>query len=91
MNLIVYVPIKQKKNAFSLPLDAIQTNETQDEFWVMKLVNDSMAVKVPIIVGLQNDSLREIISGIGPTDKIILKGAYGLSDSSIVKVQSEIE
>ena len=91
MNLIVYVPIKQKKNAFSLPLEAIQTNETQDEFWVMKLVNDSLAIKVPIIVGLQNDSLREIISGIGSADKIILKGAYGLSDSSIVKVQSEIE
>ena len=91
MNLIVHIPIKQKKAAFSLPLEAIQTNETQDDFWVMKLVNDSLAIKVPIIVGLQNDSLREIISGIGSADKIIVKGAYGLSDSSIVKVQSEIE
>jgi hypothetical protein len=43
------------------------------------------------MVGLQNDSLREIISGVRSADKIILKGAYGLSDSSIVKVQSEIE
>ena len=91
MNLIVHVPIKQKQAAFSLPLEAIQTNETQDDFWVMKLVNDSLAVRVSIMVGLQNDSLREIISGVRSADKIILKGAYGLSDSSIVKVQTEIE
>ena len=91
MNLIVHVPIKHKQAAFSIPLEAIQTNETQDDFWVMKLVNDSLAVRVSVIVGLQNDSLREIISGVGLADKIILKGAYGLSDSSKVKIQSEIE
>jgi hypothetical protein len=91
MNLIVHIPVKQKQNAISLPLEAIQTNETQDEFWVMKLVNDSLAIKVPVTVGLQNDSLREIISGVGINDKVIVKGAYGLVDSSLVKMQSEKE
>lgn len=89
INLIVHIPVKQKQNAVSLPLEAIQTNETQDAFWVMKLINDSLAVKIPITVGLQNDSLREIISGIGINDKIIVKGAYGLPDSSLVKLQTE--
>jgi biotin carboxyl carrier protein len=91
MNLIVHIPVQQKLNALSLPLEAIQTNETQDEFWVMKLVNDSIAIRLPVTVGLQNDSLREIISGININDKIIVKGAYGLTDSSLVKVQSEKE
>lgn len=91
MNLIVHIPVKQKQNAVSLPLEAIQTNETQDEFWVMKLVNDSLAIKVPVTPGLQNDSLREIISGVSLTDKIIVKGAYGLTDSSLVKLQTEKE
>ena len=91
MNLIVHIPVKQKQNAVALPLEAIQTNETQDEFWVMKLVNDSLAIRVPITVGLQNDSLREIISGVGINDKIIVKGAYGLTDSSLVKMQSKEE
>ena len=89
INLIVHIPVNQKQNAVSLPLEAIQTNETQDAFWVMKLINDSLAVKIPITVGLQNDSLREIISGIGINDKIIVKGAYGLPDSSLVKLQTE--
>lgn len=91
MNLIVNVPIQQKKNVYSLPLEAIQTNETQDDFWVMKLINDTLAVKSPIIVGLQIDSLQEVISGVTSSDKIILKGAYGLSDSSLVKLQTEKE
>lgn len=91
MNLIVHIPVKQKQNTIALPLEAIQTNETQEEFWVMKLINDSLAIKVPVTVGLQNDSLREIISGVTANDKIIVKGAYGLTDSSLVKLQSEKE
>ncbi|MFM9909352.1 MAG: efflux RND transporter periplasmic adaptor subunit [Chitinophagaceae bacterium] len=91
MNLIVHIPLKQKQNAISLPLEAIQTNETQDEFWVMKLIGDSLALRVPITVGLQNDSLREVISGVEINDKIIVTGAYGLTDSSLVRVQSEKE
>jgi HlyD family secretion protein len=88
MNLIIHIPVKQKQNAVSLPLEAIQTNETQDEFWVMKLANDSLAIRVPVTVGLQKDSLREIISGVGINDRIIVKGAYGLTDSSLVKIQT---
>ncbi len=88
MNLVVHIPVSQKQNSLALPLAAIQTNETEDQFWVMKLVNDSMAIKVPITVGIQNDSLREILSGVNINDKIIMNGAFGLEDSSLVKVQT---
>jgi biotin carboxyl carrier protein len=91
INLVVHIPVKQSHNAISLPLEAIQTNETQDEFWVMKMANDSIAVRVPVNVGLQADSLREIISGVSINDKIIKTGAYGLTDSSMVKLQTEKE
>lgn len=87
MNLIVRIPLKQKAFAIGLPLEAVQTNETQDQFWVMKMINDSMAIKVPVTVGSQNDSLKEIISGVLINDKIITKGAYGLQDSSLVKIE----
>lgn len=91
INLVVLIPVRQTRNALSLPLQAIQTNETQDEFWVMKMANDSLAVRILVTVGLQADSLQEITSGIGVNDKIITAGAYGLSDSSIVKLQPEKE
>jgi multidrug efflux pump subunit AcrA (membrane-fusion protein) len=91
MNLMVHIPIRQKQHALSLPMEAIQTNEIQDEFWVMKLMNDTLALRVPVTVGSQNDSLREIISGVGINDKIIVKGAYGLADSALVRVQADKE
>jgi multidrug efflux pump subunit AcrA (membrane-fusion protein) len=84
MNLIVRIPVKQTQQAIALPLEAIQTDETQNEFWVMKLANDSLAIKVPIKTGLQHDSLIEILSGVNINDRIIVKGAYGLSDSSLI-------
>lgn len=87
MNLLVRIPMKQKANALCLPLTAIQTNETQDEFWVMKLTDDSLAVRVPITVGSQNDSLKEVVSGIDINDKIIVKGGYGLADSALVSIE----
>lgn len=87
MNLLVRIPMKQKLNAICLPLEAIQTNEIQDDFWVMKLVNDSLAVRVSVTVGSQNDSLKEIVSGIGLNDKIIVQGAYRLADSSLVRIE----
>ena len=87
MNLLVRIPMKQKANAICLPLEAIQTNETQDEFWVMKLANDSLAVRIPVIVGSQNDSLKEVISGVGLNDKIIVQGGYRLADSSLVSIE----
>ena len=34
-----------------LPQNAIQSNEMLTEHWVMKLANDSTAVKVPIQTG----------------------------------------
>lgn len=87
MNVIVRIPMKQKINAVCLPLEAIQTNETQDEFWVMKLSGDSMALRVPVTVGTQNDSLKEVITGISLSDKIIIQGGFGLADSALVHVE----
>ena len=89
MNLTVRIPLNQKPHAMALPMEAVQSNETQDEFWVMKLANDSLAVKIPVTVGLQNETLIEIKSGVKYNDRIISKGAYGLADSSLVKVETE--
>jgi biotin carboxyl carrier protein len=86
-NLNVIVRVEKKKNpaCLSVPSGSIQTNEMQDQFWVMKIVNDSYAVKIPVRPGLQNDSFTEIRSeNISAGDEIISRGAYGLADSTLV-------
>jgi hypothetical protein len=89
-NLVAKVKIIKvfKPSATSLPKAAILTNETQSEFWVMKILDDSTAVKVPVKVGIQTTDKIEIISpGFQPKDKIIIKGNYGLSDTAKIKIE----
>ena len=76
-----------KTNTSSLPKSAILANETQTSFWVMKLLNDTTAVKVPVTEGIQSGDRIEILSPrFSPHDKIIITGNYGLTDTARVKI-----
>ncbi len=87
MNLSVTFLKENKDETLLVPKAALLTNETQSEFWVMKIVNDSLAIQVPVETGLKNDSLVELVStGLTPDDIIILEGGYGLEDSSLVNI-----
>ncbi|MDP4291246.1 MAG: HlyD family efflux transporter periplasmic adaptor subunit [Bacteroidota bacterium] len=89
-NLIAKVRLIRtaKNNATVLPKDAILSNETQSEFWVMKMINDTMAVKVNIKKGLENSEKVEIASpSFLKSDRFLLSGNYGLPDTAKVKIQ----
>jgi len=76
-----------KTNTQSLPKSAILANETQTEFWVMKLINNTTAVKVPVKEGIQSGDRVEILSPkFSGKDKIIATGNYGLADTAKVKI-----
>jgi len=76
-----------KQNTASLPKSAILTNETQTEFWVMKLINPTTAVKVPVTKGIEVGDRVEILSPkFSPQDKIVVTGNYGLADTAKVKI-----
>ena len=56
-----------------------------EKFWVMKLINDSMAVKTMIKPGITAGNKVEILSpAFSLQDRIINKGNYGLSDTAFV-------
>jgi hypothetical protein len=60
-------------------------------FWVMKLVSDSMAIKVPVTIGQKNDSLVEILQpAFSTTDRILTQGNYGLSDTALVTIRGNL-
>ncbi len=71
-----------------LPKNAILSNETADEFWVMKLINDSTAVKIRVNKGIEGKNTTEVMSPkFLKTDRIIITGNYGLADTARVKIQ----
>jgi len=77
----------EKSSTVSLPKSAVLANETQTEFWVMRLINDTTAVKVPITKGIETTDRVEILSPkFQPKDKIVVTGNYGLADTAKVKI-----
>jgi biotin carboxyl carrier protein len=91
-NLIAKVEIEKsvKASAQTLPKDAVLTDETQSQWWVMKLINDSIAVKVPVEKGIESSGKIEILEPVFDTsDRIILTGNYGLPDTAKVLITKE--
>lgn len=76
-----------KSNAVMLPKSAVLANETLTDFWVMKLINDSTAVKVPVTKGIETGAKVEITAPkFQPSDRIIESGNYGLADTAKIKI-----
>ena len=88
-NLIVRVLIGKDEDSSKqvLPKSCLQSDEMMKEFWVMKLINDSTAIKVSVVTGNKNENDVEILT---PTfagdDRIILTGSYGLPDTALVNI-----
>jgi hypothetical protein len=88
LNVEIKIPVSVVKGATTLPRTAIQSSETLDSFWIMKLMNDTTAVKVLVEKGLENDSLVQILKpSLDLLEKIIIDGAYGLTDTSKVEIK----
>ncbi|MEO6682200.1 MAG: HlyD family efflux transporter periplasmic adaptor subunit [Ginsengibacter sp.] len=89
-NLIARVTLVKKiaQNP-SIAKEAVLSDASQQNFWVMKLINDSTAIKVPVKKGIESSNQVEILS---PTftnqDKILLTGNYGLADTAKVIVKN---
>ena len=90
-NLIARVRIlKTRKggDTQSLPKEAVLTDETESNFWVMKLRDSATAIKVPVKKGIETKDRVEILQPVfAPGDKILVTGNYGLPDTAKVKVE----
>lgn len=83
----VYLIKKQIDKATLLPKPAVLSNEEQTEFYIMKLINDSVAVKTIIKKGIESGNNIQVIEpSLNDSDKIILTGNYGLSDTAKIKL-----
>ncbi|HEY4064031.1 MAG TPA: HlyD family efflux transporter periplasmic adaptor subunit [Puia sp.] len=89
-NLIARVRIirSAKISSQSLPRAALLTDETESDFWVMKLIDSATAVKVPVKKGIETTDRVEVLSPrFSASDRILVTGNYGLPDTAKVKVE----
>jgi hypothetical protein len=88
-NLIAKIRIVKESvyKAASLPKSSILTDETMKSFWVMKLINDSTAVKIPVVTGIsEKDYVQIKMPVFKENDLFLSSGNFGLGDTANVKV-----
>lgn len=85
LNVQVKTIYREDAAAMTIPKTALQTNELLSDFWVLKIVNDSMALKQKVIPLLRNDSIVQVKSeSLKVNDLVITEGGYQMQDSTIV-------
>jgi hypothetical protein len=88
LNLTIQFIYEKHTDSFLVTREAVMTDETQSEFWVMKIAGNNLAVKIPILKGIENDSIVEVLSSdLKINDLVISEGAYGLPDSTVVRIE----
>ena len=89
-NLIAKVQLIKslKRNATVLPKSTLLSNETQSAFWVMKMINDTVAVKVLVKKGIETTDRVEIIEpSFSLKERFLVSGNYGLPDTAKVTLK----
>jgi len=88
-NLMAKVKIVRslKNHVLILPKSSVLSDEVMKSFWVMKLVNDTMAVKVPVKTGITGtDSIEVVSPAFTAADRILTSGNYGIGDTAIIRI-----
>ena len=89
-NLIAKIRVTReyKPEATVLPQSCILTDEVMKNFWVMKLINDTVAVRTNVVTGLKEGNDVEILQpSLGRGDLFLASGNYGLGDTVIVEIK----
>jgi len=92
-NLIAKIRILKRviPKAILLNKSCILADEVMQHFWVMKLVSDSVAVKIPVTTGLSSGNDIEITSPVFSfSDLFLSSGNYGLGDTVKVAVMKKM-
>jgi multidrug efflux pump subunit AcrA (membrane-fusion protein) len=88
-NLIAKVHIlrNSKKQTQIVSRTAVLSNDAQTSFWVMKMIDSTTAVKVPVRKGMEFPDQIEILNPVFErSDRILISGNYGLGDTAKVSI-----
>lgn len=78
-----YLNVDSKKQVLTVRKDAI-LRENDEEF--VYICENGVAVKKPIITGIENHEVVEVLEGIKPLDKVITKGKEFVIDNEKVNI-----
>ena len=88
--LTVRIPVNKVVNEQVLPREAVLSDESMSSWWVMKMVNDSIAIRVPVTPGIASGNWMAVPKPrFLKDDRILVQGNYGLADTARVQVTNQ--
>jgi membrane fusion protein (multidrug efflux system) len=79
------IAIAKKSHALAVPSESL----VEGSPFAVFLVKDGKAVKREVVLGIRNDRVSEIVSGLAAGDQVITSGLFALKDGSPVDVVTE--
>jgi len=74
------IEVETHENTFPVPKSAVIERKS------LFVVRDGIAYKRGVTLGIENDLMFEILSGITEGDVVVVEGAYTLADSSNIRI-----
>ncbi|MET8039829.1 efflux RND transporter periplasmic adaptor subunit [Micromonospora sp. NPDC005215] len=82
MNAIVRLRVREAADAVTVPASAVFSADGRDAVWV---VRDGKAGRAPVTVGVQGSDLVQILNGVQPGDRIVVRGTDQVRDGQEVR------
>jgi cobalt-zinc-cadmium efflux system membrane fusion protein len=73
------IVVSQRENVMSIPREAVQGDAAERFVYVKDYDLKNAFVKVPVVLGAQNDRFVEVVKGLLPGDEVVTRGAYALA------------
>ncbi|MFF0151035.1 efflux RND transporter periplasmic adaptor subunit [Micromonospora sp. NPDC005203] len=82
MNAIVHLRVREAADAVTVPASAVFSADGRDAVWV---VRDGRAGRAAVTVGVQGSDLVQILNGVQPGDRIVVRGTDQVRDGQEVR------
>ncbi|MEU8255980.1 efflux RND transporter periplasmic adaptor subunit [Micromonospora inaquosa] len=82
MNAIVHLRVREAVDAVTVPASAVFSADGRDAVWV---VRNGKADRASVTVGVQGADLVQILNGVQPGDRIVVRGADQVRDGQEVR------
>ncbi len=69
----------RRESVMSIPRSAVQGDAAQRFVYIKDYELENAFVKVPVVLGAQNDRSVEVLKGLLPGDEVVTRGAYSLA------------
>ena len=73
------IVVSQREDVMSIPRSAVQGDAAERFVYIKDYELKNAFVRVPIVLGAQNDRFVEVTQGLLPGDEVVTRGAYALA------------